>query len=52
MILSFDELTGYPKWRGHEYAACNEELDPDMYEYLGFATSSPQAIFIKAGNLE
>jgi len=47
-IILFDELTGYPNWRSHEYAALIEELSPKDYEFIGFATNGPKADLIKA----
>jgi hypothetical protein len=35
-VILFDELYGYPNWRGHEYRALIEVYDENEYEYLAF----------------
>lgn len=36
-VLLFDELYGYPGWRGHEYKALQEALPKDSYRYIAFS---------------
>lgn len=36
-VLLFDELYGYPGWRGHEWRALNEALPADSYRFIAFS---------------
>lgn len=36
-VLLFDELYGYPGWRGHEWKALNEALPANDYRFIAFS---------------
>lgn len=36
-VLLFDELYGYPGWRGHEWKALQEALPADSYRFVAFS---------------
>lgn len=47
-IIIFDEHHGYPNWENGEFKALNEELQPDQFSYLAFA--SQQAVIRYTGH--